>query len=61
MAIPFDAAYYRRQAEKYRKLAKDHTDAGSHEIARKLTEYVADLEATKLKSGRAADSAADQC
>jgi hypothetical protein len=46
MGIPCDAAYYRQQAEKYRKLAKGHANAGSREIARKLADYVAELEAT---------------
>jgi hypothetical protein len=46
MGIPSDAAYYRQQAEKYRKLAKDHADAGSREIARRLNKFVAELEAS---------------
>jgi hypothetical protein len=46
MGITCDAAYYRQQAETYRKLAKDHADAGSREIARKLTKFVAELEAS---------------
>jgi hypothetical protein len=46
MGIPRDAAYYRQEAEKYRKLAKEHAAAGSREIARKLTKFVAELEAT---------------
>ena len=46
MGITCDAAYYRQQAEKYRKLAKDHADAGSREVARKLTKFVAELEAS---------------
>jgi hypothetical protein len=44
-----DAAYYRMRAAQYRKLASDHTNAGSPEIARKLTEFVSDLEATANK------------
>jgi hypothetical protein len=46
MGITCDAAYYRQQAETYRKLAKDYADAGSREMARKLTKFVAELEAT---------------
>ena len=46
MGITCDAAYYRQQAEKYRKLAKDHADAGSRQIAKKLTKFVAELEAS---------------
>ena len=44
-----DAAYYRLRAAQYRKLASEHTSAGSPEIARKLIEFVADLEATANK------------
>jgi hypothetical protein len=44
-----DAAYYRLRAAQYRKLASDHTNAGSPEIAKKLSEFVADLEATAAK------------
>jgi hypothetical protein len=47
--IVFDAAYYRQRAAMYRVLAKDHADAGSPQIAKKLTEFVADLEATADK------------
>jgi hypothetical protein len=49
MGIAPDAAYYRQQAEMYRKLAKDHADAGSQEIAKKLTKFVAELEASADK------------
>jgi hypothetical protein len=44
-----DAAYYRQRAALYRKLAIDHVNGGSPEIARKLTEFVADLEAAADK------------
>jgi hypothetical protein len=44
-----DAAYYRQRAAIYRALAKDHAAAGGAEIAKKLTEFVADLEAAAAK------------
>ena len=49
IGITPDAAYYRQQAEMYRKLAKDHADAGSQEIAKRLTKFVAELEASADK------------
>jgi hypothetical protein len=49
MGIAPDAAYYRQQAEMYRKLAKEHADAGSQEIAKKLSKFVAELEASADK------------
>jgi hypothetical protein len=47
--IIFDAAYYRQRAALYRELAKEQAAAGAPEIAKKLTEFVADLETTAAK------------